>query len=73
VVFGTFEFQGIARADLQGVAYGFWQDHAARLVDGKSGIHNAVLPYKIPFVMAFMMALIVAFIMALNAILVRLA
>ena len=44
VVFGAFEFQGIAGADLQGVAHRLGQDDAARFVDGQSGIHNGILP-----------------------------
>ena len=44
VIFGAFEFQGIARADLQRVAHRLGQDDAARFIDGQSGIHNAILP-----------------------------
>lgn len=33
VVFGAFKFQGIAGADLQGVAHRFGEDHAAGFID----------------------------------------
>ena len=51
MVLGAFEFQGIAGADLHGVAHGFGQDYAARFVDGQSGIHNGILPHRMPFLM----------------------